>query len=123
MTKKWRVWIGCDVLLAPLSIPRGGQRQHSPRSRHVYACAPEAPVKRRLVGRLEEVALTGAEFGAQELRVRFVNSCDAIRYGVDHRRCNATFRPESEVKRFHPSRPRIAKDGRCDAFSQSKPRP
>jgi hypothetical protein len=60
------VWIGCDVLLSSLPISLGETwTAFPPEPTRICARAGSAG-QCRPVGRLEEVALTGAEIGARE---------------------------------------------------------
>jgi len=58
------VWIGSDVSLSPLPIPRGGTRAAFPAEPTLLRVRAGSAGQCRPVGRLEEVALTGAQGGA-----------------------------------------------------------
>ena len=72
------VWIWCDGLLTPLSIPRGGTRAAFPAEPTRLRVRAGSARQGRPVGRLEEVALRGAAEGAREFRPQFL-ACNSTR--------------------------------------------
>jgi hypothetical protein len=66
------MWIGCDVPLAALQIPPGGTPAAFPPEPTRLRVRAASAGQGRLLGRLEEVALTGACPGAREFRLQFV---------------------------------------------------